>query len=166
MFDGATTQQKYGLVAVVALTVAVSFAAGTMVSGGSSPTGNVAVGDAASSDAVKQKIQSFMDQQLQRQRQQFSMMAGQNPNISEDDLSVDATITDVTESEFGSLQKVTVSITGTVPARTGRTQSLDRKQTFYVSQDGRYLFQEPTDLEQQRQQPQRPTGAQPPTGGQ
>lgn len=165
MLDELSQRTQYGLVAALAVAVAVGFGAGTVVSGGSNPVGAVTAdngGNAASSDAVKQKVQSFMDKQVQRQQQQLAMMASQSPNMSADDFSMDASVTDVSASQYGSLQKVTVSITGTVPARTGGTRSLDRDQTFYVSQDGRYLFQEPTDLEQP-QQPA-PTAGQAPSG--
>jgi hypothetical protein len=154
MFEGLEDKEKYGLALGFAIATVAAFSAGSIVS---SPTGAFASSNPVSSDTVKQDVQSFMDQQLERQRQQFSMMASQNPNITEDELSVDATVTDVSTSRFGSLQKATVSITGTVPARTGGTQSLDREQRLFVSEDGRYLFQEPTDLQQpQQQRPRQP----------
>ncbi|MFB6116176.1 MAG: hypothetical protein ABEK10_01575 [Candidatus Nanosalina sp.] len=79
-----------------------------------------------------------------------------------EDLSIDSQVESVSQSQFGSLYKVTVSTTGEVPRRLGSgTRSIDETRTLYISSDGRYLFQEPTDLQQPQQQQRRP-----PTGGQ
>lgn len=153
MLDGLERRERYTLIGGLALVAIAAFGIGAAFTGTTSSTDTVGVGDAVASDTVKQKVQSFMDQQLDQQRQQFSLIAQQSPNISADDLAIDATVTGVSGSQFGSLQKVTVSITGTVPARTGGLQQLDREQTLYVSQDGQFLFQQPTNLDQPRQQP-------------
>lgn len=134
----------------------VGFAGGQVVGGDTAPTGNVAAtGDAVSEDEVRQKVQGLMDQQMQRQQQQFQMIAQQSEELSADDLSMDATVTDVSASQFDGLYKVTVSVQGQVPTQQGALQQVDREQEFYISDDGRYLFQQPTDLEQP-QQPQQP----------
>jgi hypothetical protein len=146
MFDRLEDSEKYGLAAGFGLALVAAFFAGS-VSAGGSPTGAFMGGNADSAD-VEQTVQSVMDRQLQRQRQQLSMVANQSANITEDDLSIDATVNEVSSSKFGSLQKATVSVTGTVPSRTGGLRSLEQEQVFYVSQNGRYLFQEPTDLQQ------------------
>ncbi len=161
VLDTISDRQRYGLAAAVA--VAAAFGAGYMGAGlTGSPTGAITA-DAASTDEIRDAVQSAMDQQVQQQTQRLSLMAAQNPNLSADDLSMDASVTDVSPAEFGSLYAVTVSMTGTVPARTGGTRTLDTDRTVYVTQDGRYLFPEPTDLEQPRQPP---TGQRAPTGGQ
>lgn len=152
MFDEATTQQRYGLVGAAVVLVAVGFGAGA-VFGGSTPTGNVAAGDAASEDEIRQTVQQLMDQQMQGQQQQFQMIAQQSDQFSADDLSLDASVTDVSTSQFGSLYKVTVSVQGQVPSQQGGLQQVDQEQEMYISSDGRYLFQQPTDLKQQPQQP-------------
>jgi hypothetical protein len=105
-----------------------------------------------------------MDQQIQQQQQQLALMAQQSENLSEDDLSMEANVEEVIQSEFPSLYRVTVSITGETPSQQnpGETESVDEEQIMYISKDGRYLFQEPTDLEelaqqQQQEQPEQPT---------
>lgn len=151
MFDQVSTRQLLGAVTVFALALGVSFGAGYLVNNGS--TGAV-TGD-ASTDEIHQAVQELMDQQVQQQRQQFTLMANQSENITVDDLSLSADVTDVSPSEFGSLYKATVTVTGTIPARTGGLQDLNQEQVFYLTPDARYLFQEPQDLEQPAQQ-QRP----------
>lgn len=153
LIDG---NERVAAALLAAATLVVGFGAGFTVSNGSGPTGAVSVGSDAGTDAVTQAVQSFMDTQLQQQNQQLQMMAQRSPNISADDLSMEATVTDVSQAEFDGLYQVTVSIQGQVPGRTGGLQQLDREQTLYVSQDGRYLFGQPTDLQnpQPTQQPQ------------
>lgn len=162
MFDGLNQKEQYGLVGAAVLLAAIGFGAGTMTSGGAAPTGNVAA-TGGDTDQIQQSVQSFMDQQLQRQQQQLEMVANRSENLTMDDLSMDATVTNVEQSKFGGLYKVTVSISGTVPQRLGSgTRNVNQEQTLYMDSSGRYLFQEPTDLEQPRQ----PTRRQPPTSPQ
>jgi hypothetical protein len=159
MLDDVTTQERYGLVVAAAVLLAAGFGAGSMVSG-SAPTGNVAAsGDDAGTAAIQQQVQQLMDRQMQGQQQQLQQLAEQRDNLSADDLSMDATVTDVSQSQFAGLYKVAVSIQGQAPSQTGELQQIDQTQEFYISQDGRYLFRSPTDLEQPRQ-PQPPTGGQ------
>lgn len=154
MFDALDRQEWYGLAGAAVLLVAVGFGAGTLTANDSTPTGNV--GTAENTDAVRQSVQTFMDQQLARQQQRLQAAVNRSENLTADDVGMDATVTDVSSSEFGSLYEVTVSVSGTVPQMMGSgTRDINQEQTLYVSQDGRYLFQEPTDLEQP-QQPRQP----------
>lgn len=167
MLDELSDKKKYGLVGVFAVSLVIAFGAGAVASGGGSLTG--AFMDGSSGDAstaeIQQTAESLMSQQVQQQRQQLQQVATQSENLTMDDLSINSEVESVSESQFGSLYKVDVSTTGEIPQRTGSgTRSLDQSQTLYISSDGRYLFQEPTDLEQPQQQAQQPT--QPPTGGQ
>jgi len=109
---------------------------------------------AGSTDTVRQSVQQLVDSQIQQQRASLQQAANQSENLTMDDLGIEAEVTSVTRSQFTSLFAVNVSYTGTVPRRLGAgTRNLDQTQTFYVSGDGRYLFQQPTDLEApQRQQ--------------
>lgn len=163
--DALDARQQYVAAGIFVAAVAAAFGAGylgsTVVGG---PTGAVTAD--ASSDEVRQSVQSYMDQQLQRQRQRFQMIASQSPNISAEDLSMDATVSSVEQSQFGSLYKVTVSISGQVPGRTGGLQQVDQDQVLYISGDGRYLFRQPTDLQQAQQQAQQQTQQQAPAPGQ
>lgn len=160
MFDQVDNRQLLGAVAVFGLAIGAAFGAGYLVNGGS----GAVVAD-GSADTVRDAAQSVLDQQVQQQQQQLQTLANQTENVTEDDLSYDAEVTDVSQSEFGSLYAVTVQITGTVPAQQGmlggsssQLQEIDQEMTLYMSPDGRYLFQEPQDLEQpaQQQQPQPP----------
>ncbi|MCJ7478965.1 MAG: hypothetical protein MUP63_02185 [Candidatus Nanohaloarchaeota archaeon QJJ-7] len=154
MLDEMTTRQRYGLVVTAVVLLAVGFGAGAVFNGGTLTGNLVADGDTASEDEIRQSVQELMDQQMQSQQQQFQMMAQQSENLSVDDLSMDATVTDVSASEFGSLYRVTVSIEGQAPGQMGRIQQIDEEQEMFISSDGRYLFQPPTDLEQPQQAPQ------------
>lgn len=163
MLDTLSDKEKYGLVGVFAVSLVAAFGAGATASGGS-PTGAFTDGgaDDASTAQIQQTVESLMSQQVQQQRRQLQQVANQSENLTMDDLSINSEVESVSKSQFDSLYKVNVSTTGEVPRRLGSgTRTLDQTQTLYISSDGRYLFQEPTDLEQPRQQPQ-----QPPTGGQ
>lgn len=167
VLDSLSQKERQSLVAAFAVAVTASLAIGYVGAGVtmSSPTGAFA-GDSSSTDEIRSTVQSMMDQQVQRQQQQLAMMAQQSENLSEDDLSMEANVEEVSQSDFPSLYRVTVSITGETPSQEqpGETESIDQEQIMYVSKDGRYLFQEPTDLQelaQQQQQPQQPAPQQP-----
>lgn len=153
MLDDLDQQQTYGLVGGLLIVAAVAFGAGIFYAGGM--TGAMTA-DGASEEEIRTQVQTMMDQQVQQQRQQFALVANQSENITQDDLSISAEVTDISQSDFGSLYEVSVQVTGTVPSQVGGLQDLDETQSMYISQDGRYLFQEPTDLEQQGQQQQPP----------
>ncbi len=160
MFDKLEKRQFYGLIAGFVVVAVVAFGAGAALGGNliGSPQSDLdgSSGATASEEEISQKVQSMMDQQIQQQKQQLALLAQQSENISEGDLSIEASVQDVSSSQFSSLYKVTVVVTGTVPSQTGELQSLDEEQEMYISKDGRYLFQQPTDLEQPQQQ--QPTG--------
>lgn len=156
MFDKLEKRQFYGLIAGFVVVAVVAFGAGATLGGdliGSSQDDLDSTGATASEEEISQKVQSMMDQQIQQQKQQLALLAQQSENISEDDLSIDASVQDLSSSQFSSLYKVTVAVTGTVPSQTGELQPIDQEQEMYISKDGRYLFQQPTDLEQPQQQP-------------
>lgn len=149
-------ESDYSTQTVAAVFVAglvVAFGAGYLVSG-SGMTGQMTAGEsgeAVSEETIRERIQGMMDSQMERQRQQMQLMANQSENISMDDLEMDATVSSIESSDYGSLLEVTVTMSGTIPARTGGLRSIDQDQSMYISQDGRYVFQQPTDLEQPQQ---------------
>lgn len=154
VLDSLSQKERQTLTAAFAVAVFASLAAGYAgATTFSSPTG-----DAASEDQIRSAVQEVMDQQIQRQQQQLALVAQQNENISEEDLSIEAEILDISQSEFSGLYQVTVSITGEAPSQQnpGETQSIDEEQVLFISQDGRYLFREPTDLEAEPEQPEQP----------
>ncbi|MDY6770962.1 MAG: hypothetical protein SV186_03330 [Candidatus Nanohaloarchaea archaeon] len=139
--DALDRNQQYGLLGVAVLLVAVGFGAGYVLTGGmggSNPS--------ASTGEIRQTVQSYMDQQLAQQRQQLRAVANQSQNISMRDLSIDAQVTTVAQSKIAGLYLVNVSVTGTVPSRLGGLRDISQVQTLYVSGDGSYLFQQPTQL--------------------
>lgn len=159
VLDDLSVRERRGVAAAFAVAIAAAFATGYVGSGmAGTPSGAITAdtGDAASEDEITQQVQSLMDQQLSQQQAQFEMMAGQNPNMSAEDLSMEASVTDVSESEFGGLYAVTVSTEGQMPGQQGGLQQVDEEQTVYISTDGQYLFPEPTDLEQAQQPAQQP----------
>ncbi len=154
MFDKLEQKEVYGLIGGIVVILVLSFAAGALLGGDlfNSSSNDTqpedSVGEALSPEKIEQKVQEFMDLQLKQQRQQLEGAAQQLENVSKEDLSLDSTVEDVSSSKFGSLYKVTTVMTGTVPKRTGGLQDIDQEQVMYISQDGRYLFQQPQDLEQ------------------
>ncbi|MFO7794464.1 MAG: hypothetical protein R6V35_05840 [Candidatus Nanohaloarchaea archaeon] len=160
VLDDLTQREKHiGTVSILAVAAAllVGFGAGTLGPGESQSQG--------STDEVREVAESLVEQQEASQEQQFGMIANQSENISEEDLSFNAEIDDISESDFGSLYKVDISITGDTVSQLGQVESIDEEQSIYISSDGRYLFQQPTDLEAQQtqeqsqaQQPSAPSG--------
>lgn len=147
----------------LAVLVVIAFVTGSFFGGGladkfrsddEATTADVEIGEEVSQDEIKRNVQSFLDLQLEQTRQQLALMAEQNENISEDDVFIDATAVDVSSSEFGSLYKVIIEITGKTPSQTGGLEDIDEKQDMFISLDGRYIFQQPIDLEQGLEQPQ------------
>ncbi|MFO7966073.1 MAG: hypothetical protein R6U44_00545 [Archaeoglobaceae archaeon] len=110
-------------------------------------------GETASEEEISQKVQTMVDQQMQQQEQELALLAQQNEDISEDDISIDASVQDVSSSQFDSLYEVSVAVTGNAPSQTGELEPINQEQEMYVTEDGRYVFQQPTDLEQPQQQP-------------
>ncbi|KXA99851.1 hypothetical protein AKJ41_04780 [candidate division MSBL1 archaeon SCGC-AAA259O05] len=162
MLDNLEKRQAYGLTIGVIVIAVIAFVAGSFLGGGLTDTfggGNgatdekIKIGEEVSKAEIKQNAQSFMDMQLTRSKQQLAMMVQRNENLSEGDVSIDANVTGVSSSEFDSLYRVNVEITGTVPSRTGGLRDIDQEQSLFISQDGRYVFQQPTDLENIQQQP-------------
>lgn len=167
VLDSLSQKERQGLVAAFAVAITASLAVGYIGATATvnSPTGDFSEGT-TSTDEIRSTVQSLMDQQVQSQQQQLALMAQQNENLSEDDVSMEANVEEVSQSDFPSLYRVTVSITGETPSQEqpGETQSVDEQQVLLISKDGRYLFQEPTDLEelnqQQQQAPEQPSGSQ------
>lgn len=156
VLDDLTQREKHiGAVSTLAVLVAllVGFGAGTLGPG--------EINSQGSEEEVREVAESIIEQQEASQEQRFSMIANQSENISEEDLSFNAEIDDISESDFGSLYKVDISIAGDTVSRLGQVQSIDEEQSVYISGDGRYLFQQPTDLEahqtQQQGQTQQPS---------
>lgn len=160
MLDKLEERQLHGLIAGIVIIAVIAFVAGSFLGGGltdafgNGDEGN-GVGEEVPESEIEESAQSFMDMQLQQTQQQLLAMAEQNENISEDDVYIESSVDEVSSSEFGSLYKVTFSITGEFPAQdnmgqpTGEFEEIDEEQDLFVSQDGRYVFQQPTDLEQQ-----------------
>lgn len=139
---------------VVLASLTVGYAGATTIT---NPTGSFS-GNSASEDEIRSAVQEIMNQQIQQQQQQLALVAQRSENISEEDLSIDAEITDISQSEFSGLYRVTVSITGDAPSQQnpGETEAIDDEQVLFISQDGRYLFRQPTDLEAEPEQPEQP----------
>lgn len=166
MLDDVSDKEKYKVSAVFAFSVIAAFISGAVLSG--SP----AESDSLSETELEERVQSLMDQRVQQQEHQLQQVANQSEDLTEEDLSISSEVDDISRSEIGSLYRIDISTTGEVPNQLGNgTRSLDETRTICISSDGRYLFQEPTDLEQPQQQtaqqqPQQPQQPQSPTGDQ
>lgn len=170
MLEDTSDKEKYGLVGIFVVSILMAFGAGALSSSNGSPTGAFAGEAEMSENQIEERVQTLIDRQAEQQRQQLRAVANQSENLTMDDLSINSEIESVSRSDIGSLYRVDISMTGEVPNQLeGGTQSLDQSQVLYISSDGRYLFQEPTDLEQPQQtqqqsqpqqQPQAPTGGQ------
>lgn len=167
MMDKLSDKEKYGAAGVLAVAVMLSFGAGAVTTGTTSADAGADTNE-VSQEQIRQQVQTISDQQVQTQRQQLDTAANQSENLTRDDLSINSEISEITEEEFGSisLYKANISVTGEIPNQLGSgTQEIDENQVLYMSKDGRYLFQEPTDLQQQQQQqeqqPQQPQQPQP-----
>lgn len=171
VLDSLTGKEQQGLAAAFAIAVTASLAAGFI--GGntlSSPTGAF-TGDTVPQSEIRSTAQTIADQQVQSQSQRLTMVAQQSDNYTEEDLSISSEVKEISESKFPSLYKVTLSLSGETPTRqaNGDTRSIDQEQEIYISKDGRYMFSQPTDLEQLQQRQQQQTQGQQeiqPSGGQ
>lgn len=170
VLDSLTGKEQQGLAAAFAIAVTASLAAGFI--GGntmSSPTGAF-TGDTVSQSEIRSTAQSVADKQVQRQSQRLSMIAQQSENYTKEDLSINSEVQEISDSEFPSLYKVTISLTGETPTQKagGETKSIDQEQVIYISKDGKYIFSQPTDLEQLQKSQQQTQGQQQiqPSGGQ
>lgn len=149
VLEDASNQDKRLLagafVVAIAVSAGIGFAAANILDSGSE----------VSSSELTDRVESVMDQQLSAQEQQALLVANQSDSVSEEDISLDADVGDISQADFASLYRVEASVTGTMINQAGNdTQSVDQSQVFYISGDGRYLFPEPTDLEQEPQQQQ------------
>jgi len=154
VLDTLSHKEQQGLVAAFVMVGLVSLGTGYLgatVTDTEKPDVKV---NSGSEDKVRQSVSSLIDQQIQDQRQQLDLVANTSENISRQDLSIQGSVENINASKFGSLYRAEVSITGTLPSQTeeGGTRELDRTNIVYVSGDGRYVFQEPTDLEEPREQ--------------
>lgn len=166
VLDDLSQKERRGLlvtgIALTFVSVAAGFAGGNM----SSPTGEFTgefAGESASIDEIRSTADSLISQQVSSQQQRLAQVANQSENISESDLSFNGEVTEVSDSEFPTLYEVTVSFSGDTVNQLGQTQEIDEEQEFYISKDGRYLFQAPTDLEAQQQQTRQQGSAQTPS---
>lgn len=147
MFEDLEQKEKYTIAGAIFLVLVAGFGAGYTTSGGSTSSG-----DAVSTEQIRNQVQGLVDQQIAAQRQQLRQVVNQSANLTMEDVSISGTVGTVERSQFGSLYKATVTFSGTVPRRVGSgTRSTSQEQTFYISSDGRYLFQPPTDLQQAQQ---------------
>lgn len=152
MFEQLSKKERYSLTGIFAAAVLVAFGAGNVSADGSITEAFMADSEMSESE-IKERMQSVTNRQIEIQRQQLQQIANSTENLTREDVSISSEIKDVSKSGFGSLYKVNVSVTGNIPnTMGGGTQSIDENQVMYVSSDGRYLFQEPTDLEQSQQQ--------------
>ena len=146
MFEKMNRNEKAGLLAAFIVVIGVSAAAGFYGAGMTeTPTGQI--GSEASGSEIRSDLRTILDQQVARQRQQLMMMAQQNENISAEDLSISAEVGEPTESDIAGLLQVPVEISGKIPSQTGQIEESTQKATYYVSADGKLLFQQPTEIE-------------------
>jgi hypothetical protein len=154
VLDNLSQKERQGVFAAAGLAVVAALAVGYGAGSITSPTGDFAAG--GSPEEVRTVAESVVQQQEASQQQRMALMANQSENISEEDLSFSAEVENVSRSDIGSLYRADISVSGDTVSQLGQVQSVDQTQTLYISSDGRYLFQSPTDLEaqRQRQQPQ------------
>lgn len=104
--------------------------------------------DAMTEKEIWSQAQSVIAQRLEQQRQHIAEVANRNEGLAARDMGVDAAVTNVEASKFPGLYRVTVHMQGKVPGPTGQIKQMDENQVMYISQDGKYLFPEPTPLKQ------------------
>lgn len=151
VLDDISSRDQYGLVVAFAVAIVASGTVGYLAAGANSPTGTFA-GDSVSTDEVRNSVQSILDQQVARQEQQLALVANQSENISQDDVSIQVELGEITDSEYPSFYRIEITTTGNVPSQTGGLQSINEEAVYYITKDGRYLFSQPTDLTSQQSQ--------------
>lgn len=151
VLDALSTRERRGVFAGFIIAVALALIAGYA---GASVTGSGYDGETASTDEISTLAESLLDQDISQQEQQFAAMANQSENMSAEDISIEIGEVDVSDSDFPSLYEVTAGVQGDIPTQTGELESIDEEQTLYISKDGRYVFQQPVDIQEQQQQAQ------------
>lgn len=153
MLQKITDSEKYGLLGLAVVLLAVGFTAGNLFHQLSNPTGKVVDKGSGDKKMIKEKVGEFLDQQMGQQRKQLKMIANQSENLSQDDIGISAEVGSVNPSRFESLYAVNVSVQGKVPKQIGGgTREVNQENVVYISKDGRYLFQKPKDLEAKQEQ--------------
>lgn len=144
VLDDASSEDRRFVAGIFVVAIAVSAGLGFVAANFADS------GSQASTSELTETVESVIDQQLSAQEQQALILANQSDSISGEDISLDAEIGDISQADFGSLYRVEISVTGNMINQAGNgTQAVDQDQVVYISGDGRYLFPEPTDLEQQ-----------------
>ena len=146
MFEKMNRNEKAGLVAAFIVVIGVSAAAGFYgAEYYGNPTGMMS--SKVSSSDIRQDVQTILDQQIKSQRQQLMMMAQQNENISAEDIAISADVGMPESSDISGLMEVPITVNGQVPSRTGEVKNMSQDTRYYVSADGKLLFQKPTEIE-------------------
>ncbi|MDY6788574.1 MAG: hypothetical protein SVV03_01285, partial [Candidatus Nanohaloarchaea archaeon] len=106
MLDELSDRERYGLAGLFAVSIVAAFGAGTVASGGNmtgafmgSPSGD------ASTQQIRQTVQSLVSQQTAQQRQQLQQVANRSENLTMKDLSINSQVESVSQSKFDSLYK-------------------------------------------------------------
>lgn len=147
VLDDLSDRERYGVAGAFIVAVAVSLTIG--FGAASLNDTESTVGD-ASTDDIQALAQQLMDQDVAQQEQQLTLMAEQNENISAEDVFLNSEVREVADSEFESLYRVTIDVTGNVPNQAGELESIEEEEVLYISKDGLYIFQPPVDLEAQQ----------------
>lgn len=156
MYDELSQTETVVLALAAVAVLAVGVGVG-MTLGGAGGTDGAAPNDTASEQEIRQAAEQYVEQTIAQQRVQLEAAANRTANLSSDDVSIEASVVNVTRSDIGGLYEVAFRIEGQVPSRVGgETQPIDQTSSVYLSPDGRYLFQRPIDLERPRGAP---TGA-------
>lgn len=147
VLDALSSEERRGVygafIGAIAVSVILGFAGGTVYDTGSS---------AASESEISSIAESVVSQNIATQQQQLQSVANQTGNLSAEDVSLSVEDVTVERSDIGSLYEATVQISGSVPNQQGQLETVDEEQVFYISGDGRYIFQNPIDLEESSQQ--------------
>lgn len=164
LFDDLDSGRRRNIFLVFGVAVLVAFFVGYVGAGivGDGPTGsmdqtppdNSSLDEGLGADEVKQIVQNLIDNQSRQQERQLAFYANQSENLSADNLSINSTVYNIEDSRFSSLYRVNISVDGYTIAQRNPIQ-LERLQEYreiYVSKDGKYMFSEPTDIQQLQQQ--------------
>lgn len=150
MFEKLTINEKTVLTGFLLVFAVISAVTGFY--GGraynNSPTGNMVSN--ISKENVRKDVQKIMDYRMSSQEQRLLQIADRNENMSSEKVSLKAEVGLPEGSRFEGLIKIPINVSGTIPSETEEEGLVRKSQNiyFYVSEDGNYLFQQPTKIDE------------------
>ena len=154
LMDKLHGKEKAGIVVAALVLITVSALAGFYGAEQGVVSEPLELGEEVSEDEIESNVMELLEQDFAAQEEQM-MMAAEQEGFDSEEIYIDGEVSSISESEFGNLLEVTVTIEGNVPGMGGQMEEITQQDSLFISNDGRYVFHPPMDLDDmgQAQQP-------------